>query len=441
MAALRGGRRARRSPALRDALVLALLGGCVFLTMLTGLLHGVAQPAMRIVGAGLAAEFGALAEAYRRLPDEQREAYLEAVVQASGGRLVRDDPASWGLGEPRDPLARMLLGRLRATLPGETIAYSEGAQHHYWLALPAHGGGLHWLRVPTGSVRDDLVTASVLALASFALLAPLGALYLARRSRQRASRIGLALDTVSLPDGVSVPPAGAQVTDEDLLRRIEAMAGRLGQLHRDRAVVLQGVATELRRGLEALHALAPEPAAGARALAADLHQLASQLADFAGPDLEEAPQAVELDAVVAQVVAAAARPGRHPGATVVLRLSPLPPLRVRRAAVARALAEVLDNALRHGGPTAEVRSLREGGWLVLQVLDRGEPLTDAELAMLGRPFFRTEAARLRRVGAGLGLAIARRQLEPQSGLLHIGRRAGGGLAVEIRLPLWQGAAR
>lgn len=427
--------------------MLALLTGFVFLTMLLGALHVLTQPATSIAAAGFAAEFGALADAYRRLPPAQRDTYLQDVADASQGRLVRDDPAQWGLDEPRDPVARMVLGRLRAALPGETIGHSEGAQHHFWLALPAQDGGQHWLRVPAGIPRDDWVSVSMLPLAGFALLAPVAAVYLGRRLRARMSRVALALDTVTLPDGASPPPlppqasAGARVTDEGLQSRIDAMAGRLGQLQRDRACVLQEVATQLRRGLGALDAMVSQPPAGAQALAADLRQVARQLADFAAPDREEALQALALDAVAAQVVAAASAPGRHPAATVVLHLAPMPVLQLRPMAVTRALAEVLDNALRHGGGAAEVHSRREGAWLVLEVLDRGEPLIDAELAMLGRPFFRSEAARQRGLGAGLGLALVRRQLESHAGLLHIQRRPGGGLAVQIRLPFLPEGAR
>ena len=421
--------------------MLALLTGFVFLTMLLGALHVLTQPATSIAAAGFAAEFGALADAYRRLPAAQRETYLQDVADASQGRLVRDDPAQWGLDEPREPVARMVLGRLRAALPGEIIGHSEGAQHHFWLALPADNGGKHWLRVPAGIPRDDWIPASMLPLVGFALLAPVAAVYLGRRMRRRVSRVGLALDTVTLPDGASLPPwaphgsTGAHGTDEGLQSRIDAMAGRLGQLQRDRACVLQDVATQLRRGLDALDAMASQPAAGAQALAADLQQVARQLTDFAAPEPQGALHPLALVAVAAQVAAAASAPGRHPAATVVLHLASLPVLQLRPMAVTRALAQVLDNALRHGGGAAEVHGRREGGWLVLEVLDRGEPLIDAELAMLGRPFFRSEAGRQRGLGAGLGLALVRRQLESHGGLVHVQRRPGGGLAVQIRLPV------
>jgi signal transduction histidine kinase len=59
----------------------------------------------------------------------------------------------------------------------------------------------------------------------------------------------------------------------------------------------------------------------------------------------------------------------------------------------------------------------------------------ADLAKVVYPFYRVESSRNRETGgAGLGLAIAKDIVEGQGGELAIANRAGGGLAVTVRLP-------
>lgn len=76
----------------------------------------------------------------------------------------------------------------------------------------------------------------------------------------------------------------------------------------------------------------------------------------------------------------------------------------------RALANLIDNALRHGRSGTEIRlvSRQEAGHWYLGVINHGEPIPDAERARLFERFYRGDPARSRSVGTGgLGLAIVR----------------------------------
>lgn len=79
-------------------------------------------------------------------------------------------------------------------------------------------------------------------------------------------------------------------------------------------------------------------------------------------------------------------------------------------ALPRALANLIDNALRHGRSGTEIRlvSRQEAGHWYLGVINHGEPIPDAERARLFERFYRGDPARSRSVGTGgLGLAIVR----------------------------------
>jgi two-component system sensor histidine kinase CpxA len=66
-------------------------------------------------------------------------------------------------------------------------------------------------------------------------------------------------------------------------------------------------------------------------------------------------------------------------------------------------------------------------------------VAEADCARIFEPYFRTDAARQRSSGgSGLGLAIAKRAIERQGGQISAANAEGGGLEVEILLPLARG---
>lgn len=115
-----------------------------------------------------------------------------------------------------------------------------------------------------------------------------------------------------------------------------------------------------------------------------------------------------------------------------------------------ALENVVRNAVRYTPEDTEVEvSLRkdetdrtnpeigfDSSFTFIQVLDRGPGVPEAELKNILRPFHRAESARDRaRGGAGLGLTIAARAVELHGGKIAVSNSSGGGLLVEIRLPI------
>ncbi|MEO7495810.1 MAG: HAMP domain-containing sensor histidine kinase, partial [Massilia sp.] len=101
------------------------------------------------------------------------------------------------------------------------------------------------------------------------------------------------------------------------------------------------------------------------------------------------------------------------------------------AQLAQALLNLLKNAHESGSPPAEValHIRRAQGVLRIEVLDRGQGMSDDVLTNALVPFYSTK-----RSGTGLGLALAREIAEAHGGRITLSNRAGSGLAVALLLP-------
>jgi signal transduction histidine kinase len=110
------------------------------------------------------------------------------------------------------------------------------------------------------------------------------------------------------------------------------------------------------------------------------------------------------------------------------------PVEGRPVALRRALANLVENAVKYGRDVCiQVADARDA--VRILVLDRGPGIAAEHLEKVTIPFYRVEASRNRDTGgAGLGLAIARDIVEGHGGELLLANRPGGGLSATVRLP-------
>nr|WP_229257225.1 ATP-binding protein [Duganella callida] len=103
----------------------------------------------------------------------------------------------------------------------------------------------------------------------------------------------------------------------------------------------------------------------------------------------------------------------------------------------RAIENVVRNAIKHspegGTVQLQARSLPDTGQLSIRVLDHGPGVAPADLETIFQPFFRSINASAE--GHGLGLAIARHVVEAHGGSIKASNRPGGGLCVDMVLPV------
>jgi two-component system sensor histidine kinase CpxA len=108
-----------------------------------------------------------------------------------------------------------------------------------------------------------------------------------------------------------------------------------------------------------------------------------------------------------------------------------------------AVENVVRNAVRYTAENTAVEvqlavEERPKAEAVIRVSDRGPGVPEEALGKLFQPFYRLDDARGRQSGGvGLGLSIAERAVRLHGGSVKASNREGGGLVVEIRLPLNQ----
>lgn len=102
----------------------------------------------------------------------------------------------------------------------------------------------------------------------------------------------------------------------------------------------------------------------------------------------------------------------------------------------RILGNLVDNAFKYSpaGSQIEVTGGVDNGCVVFRVKDRGAGVPASERDNVFTPFYRFPGKSRDGQSTGLGLSIARRLAEAQSGTLTYADRDGGGAVFELRLP-------
>ncbi len=125
-----------------------------------------------------------------------------------------------------------------------------------------------------------------------------------------------------------------------------------------------------------------------------------------------------------------------PAGRVKRELAPALSVRADQALLARALGNLVRNALRYAGEAATITitTRREGSRALIAVTDNGLGVPADALARLGEPFYRPETARSRESGGvGLGLAIVRSSVAACGGEVKFANRVPHGFCAEVHL--------
>lgn len=378
---------------------------------------------------------GTLSVAMAHMDEARRQDFIASLEQAREPvLLVRAQPEN--LARPASPLVRLALARLQRRLGDATqVAWSEQPQLRFWLRQQV-AGETWWLGLDAGGLAGGRVQFALGVMLAAALLAVLGAALIQRSIHRPLLELARAADRLAAGEYPVIASAGAPREIARLAAHFERMARQLEAGERERALMLAGISHDLRTPLAKLR-LAVEilDVAGEEALlqgmvrniaAAD--QVIDQFIDFARLGEAEAPVLCDVEELVRDLLA------RYEGGRLQLTPPPadLAPCCCRPVALRRALANLVDNALKYSAGPVQVSIAQDEGALTLTVADQGHGIPPAELSRLRQPFARLEAARSGPPGAGLGLAIVERIARLEGGRLELANAAG--LVARLVLP-------
>lgn len=315
-----------------------------------------------------------------------------------------------------------------------TYMASDAEQPAFEVALRS---GSEWITVRPATSWLTLWRSRVLLMlgASLLLLAPL-VWWVARRITLPVRALADAARRVgAVEDGEVSFPIGGPSEIADTAEALNGMQARLSAHLAQRLRMLTAVAHDLRTPLTGLR-LRVEGVSGSEGerMVADIHRMETMISEvlaFSAANRNAEPaERTELRALVADCIEAGMYESQvllEDGAPVHCSVGPI--------RLGRAVGNLLDNAMKYAG-AAKVVVTAEGDAAVIEVIDDGPGVPEAELLAVVEPFYRAEGSRSRQTGGiGLGLAIARESVERDGGELSLCNHAPHGLVVRIRLPV------
>ena len=334
-----------------------------------------------------------------------------------------------------DPLFERVETRVREALGDETrFASSRDAEEGFWVSFFIDSDEF-WVMLPGERFEPKFglqwlgwgLALLAISLAGAWLIASTIARPLAELTRA-ARRIG---------GGARHEPLVEEGPRElrTVSKAFNRMASGLESMERERAMVLAGISHDLRTPLSRLRLALEMSGAESKESDAMIEDIAEidaiigQFLDFARGENED-KSINDLDELVHELGDHYQRLQKNVTVEADTRVS----FPFARMALRRALANLVDNALRYAGEPIEIEAKRQDNGVVVEVRDRGPGIPPAEVERLKRPFTRLDDSRAGASGAGLGLAIVERVARAHGGTLELVQREGGGLIARLILP-------
>jgi len=308
--------------------------------------------------------------------------------------------------------------------------------------------------IPYGGVLQGALATAILGWLLPALAGALLCLFLGRHIAAPIRALQAVAGRIADGDlSVRASPALGSRRDElaDLARDFDRMADRIQSLLRKQQELLGDISHELRSPLTRLNVSLELVRRGKtdaiERMQADLHQLDTMIGQILTltrlqtRNDRKIESQVNLRRIVESVAEDARFEVEEDGKSVVISHADDCWLKGDPALLRSCIENVVRNAVHYTKPKTEVAVSVDflcgsTGSARILVADRGDGVPPEALGRIFEPFYRvTEAGEHQTGGTGLGLSIAQRIANVHGGSIRARNRDGGGLEMEIHLPV------
>jgi two-component system osmolarity sensor histidine kinase EnvZ len=380
-------------------------------------------------------------------PDLRRELLFE-LVSNEGIRIFTLEPTDAVDPPPDNPLMPEIAAIVKAKLGADTRFSSRvNGQAGFWISFKIHDDE-YWLMLERDRL-SGLTGAQWLGWASVVgVLSTLGAALISSLVNLPLARLTEAARAIAQGKRPAPLPEKGSTEILEANRSFNQMVDDLQRVESDRAVILAGISHDLRTPLARMQLelemarLSTEAREGMQSDIAQMDAIIGQFLDYAKPTEAATFVPVDLSALLEDSARSAER---MPGMQVKTDIAPGVHVLGNETDLRRVINNLVENARRYGksegGETTEIdiscriKPTGHGKRAVIEVQDHGSGVPDDQIEQLLKPFTRMDSARGQANGAGLGLAIVERVVTRHHAELHLSNRAGGGLRIQIAMPV------
>ena len=380
-------------------------------------------------------------------PELRRELLFE-LVSNEGIRIFTLEDTDKVDPPPNNPLMPEIAAAVRDKLGAQTRFSSRvNGMAGFWISFNIEDDQ-YWLMLERERIAG-LTRIQWLGWASVVgVLSLLGAAFISSLINLPLARLTAAARVIAKGERPAPLPEKGSKEIIEANRSFNQMVEDLAQVEKDRAVILAGISHDLRTPLARMQLelemanLSTDAREGMQSDIAQMDAIIGQFLDYAKPTEASSFVPVNVSHLLADCAQHATR---LPGMRVRTDIEDEVEVLGNETDLRRVINNVIENARRYARTPGQeyteldfachVRSTAQGRRAVVEIRDHGPGVPEDQINQLMKPFTRLDTARGQANGAGLGLAIVERVVSRHNAELTVRNREGGGLLVQLALPL------
>lgn len=370
--------------------------------------------------------------------DLLRKAFSRSFQEKTGIEVYREsDALSSGLSE-----ATYLAHRskeMSKLLDGDTeLRLTQGGEQYiFWIRPPQ--APHYWIRIPLSGLEEANFSPLTVVLMFLGLLSVIGGWLFVRQINRPLKALQKAAEDVGRGE---FPQPLAELGTTEIVAVTQAfnhMSRGIKQLEDDRNLLMAGISHDLRTPLTRIRLAAEMMSTqdeflkeGIEGDIDDMNSIIDQFIDYIRHNSKDKPELCDLNHLINDVMQTELIYGRQ----INFSEQELPEIPLRFVAMKRAVANIIQNALRYSdgdidiitGISADKKSV------YFCVSDNGPGIPEEDIERLFQPFTQGDKARGTE-GSGLGLAIIKKIVNTHGGDVLLTNRTEGGLSAKVLLPI------